>query len=227
MTDVAANLARVRERIERACRRAGRDPAGVRLVGVGKTKPPELLAEAVAAGLSDIGENYVREFLEKRERLSPSIRWHFVGRLQSNKARQVVGKVELIHSLDRESLLEEIEKRAAAAGVVVRGLLKVNLGGEAAKGGADEAVARRLLETAAAMPHLRVEGLMSIPPPQDDPEALRPWHRRLARLAETLRRETGLPLPELSMGMSSDLETAVEEGATLVRVGTDLFGPRH
>ena len=224
--DILANLERVRARINTACERAGRDPGSVRLLGVAKTKPAELIAIAVEAGLLDIGENYAQELLKKADLLPGHVRWHFIGRLQSKKVRRIVGRVALIHSVDRIKILNEIEKRAAAADIVVRCLLEINVGEEDTKGGVASEEARELLRAAADLPHVRVDGLMDLPPFLDDQEAIRPYHRRLRELAERLRDETGLALPDLSMGMSGDLEAAIEEGATIVRIGTDIFGYR-
>ena len=225
--DVSGNLARIRARMQRACERAGRAPQDVQLLGVAKTKPGELVARAAEAGLLDIGENYVQELLAKQAQLLQPIRWHFIGRLQSNKIRQIVGRTHLIHSVDRAKLLDEIEKRAAAADCRVACLLEVNVGEESSKGGVVERDVRELVRRALDAPHIELRGLMSIPPFLSDPEALRPYHRRLAELARRLRDETGMALAELSMGMSKDMEVAIEEGATIVRVGTDLFGPRN
>ncbi|RJO63593.1 MAG: YggS family pyridoxal phosphate-dependent enzyme [Myxococcales bacterium] len=225
--DVAANLERVRGRIRHACEKAGRDPAGVRLVAVSKTQPAEAVRAACDAGQTDFGENYVQELLAKAEAVGSGVRWHFIGRLQTNKVKPLLGITALIHSVDRMKLLEEIARRAEQAGVVASCLIEINLGDEATKGGAGETEIETLLRAARPLSHVEIRGLMAIPPFLDDPEALRPYHRRLAALARRLREATGLLLPEVSMGMSSDLEAAVEEGATIVRVGTDIFGPRR
>jgi len=217
---------RVRERIERAAVKAGRDPAAVKLIAVSKTKPATMLAQAMEAGQLDFGENYVQELLDKRTVLPPTLRWHFIGRLQSNKVRQLVGITELVHSVDREKLLVEFERQAEAKNLSVRCLIEVNLDGETSKGGIEPEALFPLLQRSGEFKRVQIRGLMSIPPYCEDPEAMRPFHRRLSELAKALRQQTGMALPELSMGMSGDLDIAVEEGATLVRVGTDLFGPR-
>ncbi len=224
--DIAANLDGVRERIRAASVRAGRNPNEVRLVAVAKTQPEEAVRRALAAGQADIGENYVQEFLAKADAIPNGVRWHFIGRLQSNKVRQVVGRTVLIHSVDREKLFREIEKRSALRNIRTACLLEVNVGAEDSKGGADPEEAARLVRLSAEWPHVELRGLMSIPPFLDDPEAIRPYHVRLRELRDRLRKDSGFALPELSMGMSTDLEAAVEEGATFVRVGTDIFGPR-
>ena len=214
--DVAAGLSRVRERIAAACSRAGRDPASVRLIAVSKTKPIEMLREAVAAGQAIFGENYAQELREKAAALA-GVEWHFIGALQTNKARLVVGRAALIHTCDRLALAQELSKRAAAAALVQRVLLEVNVGREAQKAGVLPENVPALLEEVRALPALACEGLMCIPPAEGDP---RPCFRLLRQLG------TACGLPQLSMGMSADYEAAIEEGATLVRVGTAIFGER-
>ena len=214
--EIAAGLSRVRERIAAACSRAGRDPASVRLIAVSKTKPIEMLREAVAAGQTIFGENYAQELREKAAALA-GVEWHFIGALQTNKARLVVGRAALIHTCDRLALAQELSKRAKAAGLVQRVLLEVNVGREAQKAGVLPEDVPALLEQVGALPALACEGLMCIPPAQRDP---RPSFRLLRQLG------TACGLPELSMGMSADYEAAIEDGATLVRVGTSIFGER-
>ena len=214
--EVAAGLSRVRERIAAACSRARRDPASVRLIAVGKTKPIEMLRQAMAAGQTAFGENYAQELREKAAVL-PGAEWHFVGALQTNKARLVVGRAALIHTCDRLPLAQELSKRAKAAGLVQRVLLEVNVGREPQKAGALPQEVPALLEEVRALPALACEGLMCIPPAEGDP-------RGFFRLLRELAGQCGLP--QLSMGMSADYEAAIEEGATLVRVGTAIFGER-
>lgn len=223
---LSENLERIQERIAAACVRVGRDPATVKLLAVAKGVAIERVRGLVRAGHAHLAENYVQEFLAHRDNLAEPVEWHFIGRIQSNKVKYLVGQTALVHSVDRIKVLNEFERRAAAAGVVVDCLLEVNVGDEASKGGtsADEALV--LMRHALTLEHVRVHGLMSIPPFLDDAEAMRPYHRRLATLRDDLQARVDVPLPELSMGMSLDLEVAIEEGATLVRVGTDLFGPR-
>jgi hypothetical protein len=229
--EIRENLDLVRSRIAAACARTGRDPAAVRLVGVSKFKSPEDVAAAVAAGLSDAGENYAQELVAKAAAvaaLGPSPRWHFLGGLQSNKVRQVVPIVAGLQSVDRPSLVDELARRVPAdASLEV--FVEVNVGGEAQKSGAApgdvEALCRRLL----AIPGVRLAGLMCVPPIVDDPEASRPYFRDLRALRDRIRAALDAPagvLEGLSMGMSYDFEVAIEEGATTVRVGTALFGER-
>ena len=222
----AAALEDVRRRIASACSRAGRDPGSVALVAVSKTFPADRVGELLACGHDLFGENRVQEALEKIPRVGPGARWHLVGHLQSNKARHAVGTFELIHSVDGLDLARELSRRAAARGTVQPVLVQVNLSREATKSGAGEDAALPLLEAAAALPGLEVRGLMTIPPPVEDPEASRPWFALLRDLRDRVEAHLGLELPELSMGMSDDFEVAVEEGATIVRIGRALFGER-
>lgn len=225
MTPLERRFALVRDRIVRACEAAGRDPGGVSLCAVSKTVPAAVVREAVAAGQELFGENRVQEAAAKMGEV-PGARWHLVGHLQKNKARHAVGAFELIHSLDSIDLAREIDKRAAAAGIVQAVLVQANLSDEESKSGATAEGALELIEGARALPHLDVRGLMTIPPPVDDPEESRPWFRALRELRDRAAVE-GSRLPELSMGMTDDFEVAVEEGATLVRVGRALFGERN
>jgi pyridoxal phosphate enzyme (YggS family) len=226
MSDVAHNLRTVRARIDAAARRAGRDPSSVRLLAVGKTKPAADLAEAYAAGQREFGENYAQELVDKHAALAhlPGIAWHFIGRLQSNKAKIVAPIAALIHAVDSERLAIELGKRAVIRATPLPVLVEVNVGGETSKGGVEAAELGRVLDRIASIASLHLEGLMSIPPPTETAEASRVHHRRL----RTLRDEHGgaARLPTLSMGMTDDLEVAIEEGATIVRVGTAIFGAR-
>jgi len=229
--ELIANLRRVRENIAKACQRVGRPTDSVRLLGATKTKPPTVLRWAYEAGLKLFGENRVQEFLKKWEELRdlPDIEWHFIGRLQSNKVKYIIDKVRLIHSVDRPSLVDELQKRATKKGIEkVDVLLEVNVGGEETKGGVSPEEAPQLLEYILKnAPALRVKGLMTIPPYREDPEEVRPYFARLRELRDKLAEEFNLELPELSMGMSHDYEVAVEEGATIVRVGSAIFGERE
>ena len=228
-SDVGRRLAAVRGRIDAAARAAGRDPASITLVGVGKMQPVESLDAAWGAGLRDFGENYVQEWRTKADALARrDLRWHFIGGLQSNKVKYLVGRVHLVHSVDRVSLLDEIATRSARAGLVTDVLLEVNVGNEETKSGCDEAGLEALAARAVDLPGVRLRGLMGIPPFLE-PEAVRPHFRRLRELRDALAARLprlGPAFSELSMGMSADLEVAVAEGATFVRVGTDLFGAR-
>jgi PLP dependent protein len=226
MTAVGRRLQAVRYRIAAACARSGRDPASVRLVAVTKTVPAEAVGEAFRAGQTLFGENRVQEALAKIPAVDSRARWHLIGHLQTNKARHAVGAFELIHSVDDIRLAKELDRRAASAGVVQAVLLQVNLAGEPTKSGAGEDALAELLKAVAALEHLDVRGLMTIPPPVDDPAVSRPWFVKLRALRDRAAEQLGRPLPELSMGMSDDFEVAVQEGATLVRVGTAIFGER-
>lgn len=226
---IAQNLAAVKERINAAARRAGRDPEEVRLVAVSKTVPVERLQEAVAAGQHLFGENYLQEAQPKIAALGSAAHWHFIGHLQTKKARAVVGVFDLIHSVDRLKLAQTLEQVAAAVGRVQDVLIQVNVAGEASKSGTAPEEAAHLLEAIKGLPHLRVLGLMAMPPWFDQPERVRPYFRALRKLRDRLEK-LGLSahgLPQLSMGMTGDFEVAVEEGATLVRVGAAIFGGRR
>jgi hypothetical protein len=225
---IAQNLEAVKQRLEAAARRAGRAPSEVRLIAASKTVEVERLRQAVAAGHRLFGENYLQEAQDKIAALGPGVSWHFVGHLQSRKAKAVVELFELIHSVDRLNLAQALEKAAAQVGKVQEILIQVNLAGEAAKSGAAPQATPELLREIAGMPHLKVAGLMTMPPWFDEPERVRPYFRALRELRNRLREQciVDTPLNELSMGMSGDYEVAVEEGATLVRVGTAIFGAR-
>jgi pyridoxal phosphate enzyme (YggS family) len=234
-SEIGARLAAVRDRVRRAAERAGRSPEDVTVVGVAKRKPAALVAAATRAGLRNVGENYVQEALPKvlevKEILEPEDipvpRWHFIGQLQRNKARRVAEGFDLIETVDRVRLAEALEQHAQALGRTLEVLLQVNVSGEAQKGGVEPDALPELLAASAGWQHLRVVGLMAIPAPQSDPEASRPAFARLRALRESLRSAAGGDsLRELSMGMSADFELAIEEGATSIRVGTAIFGPR-
>lgn len=226
---IADNLAIIREKIAAAARRAGRGPGEVRLVAVSKTKPAEAVDEAARAGQGLFGENYVQEFAAKAAEVREPVEWHFIGHLQSNKVKYLTGLVTMIHGVDRLSLAEEIDRQWGKRGAVCDVLVQVNIAGEATKSGTSAAELLSLVRSVAALPHLRVRGLMTMPPFFDDPEAARPYFRELKRLAGIVAAEgiSNVSMAELSMGMSGDFEAAVEEGATLVRVGTAVFGERE
>jgi PLP dependent protein len=225
---IALRLAEIRDRIAAAAGRAGRDPAAVRLVGASKTQPAESLRAAYDAGLRRFGENRVQEAQAKAAALPADVEWHLLGPLQSNKARPAVALFTRFHAVDRVKIARALDAEAAAQGRLVRGLVEINLGGEASKHGFDPATVADAIAPLAELAHLRLEGLMAIPPPGPTPEASRQHFRRLRELRDALdaRPEWSGRLVELSMGMSDDFEIAVEEGATYVRVGTRLFGPR-
>jgi pyridoxal phosphate enzyme (YggS family) len=220
----------LRRRIARACERSGRGPDSVRLVAVTKTHPASLVREAIAAGLDDFGENRVQEAAAKIEAIAaehPGVTWRFIGHLQTNKAKSALKWFDEIQSVDRRDLLERVAREAAGRPTPYPILLEINVGAERSKSGAAPESAAGLLREALGSPSLAVRGLMAVPPFREDAERARPDFRALAALRERLRDETGAELPELSMGMSHDFEIAVEEGATIVRVGTALFGPRE
>jgi len=220
VTDIAENLARVRQRIEAACRRAGRAPAEGTLVGITKGFPPEAVAEAVAAGLEDAGENRVQEAAAKIGALAGRgirPRWHLVGHLQTNKAKTALDLFAIIHSVDSLRLAEALDRHASRPVAV---LLEVNVAQEASKFGFTPGELPSALSAISSLPHLDVRGLMTVAPQTDDPEAVRPVFRRLRELRDACG------LRDLSMGMTDDFEVAIEEGATLVRVGRAIFGPR-
>jgi len=220
MLDIATNLERVRERLARAAERAGRRPDDVLLIAVSKTVDVERIRAAVAAGVTALGENRVQEAKTKIAELGRPAAWHLIGHLQTNKVKDALPLFDVIHSLDRLELAREIERRAAARGQVVDALLQVNVAAEASKGGVGADAVGETLDTIGKLAHVRVRGLMTIPPEVERAEDSRPWFRRLREMAERHG------LRELSMGMSGDFEVAVEEGATMVRVGTAVFGPR-
>ena len=221
-----AALRAVLERVAEACRRAEREPSSVRLIAVSKTIPAERVRELLGCGQSLFGENRVQEALDKIPRVGPGAVWHLVGHLQRNKARHAVGAFELIHSVDDERLARELDRRAAGAGIRQSVLLQVNLSHEPTKSGVAEADLPRLLDDVLPLEHLDLRGLMTIPPPVERPEESRPWFARLREVRDTAEARAACPLPELSMGMTDDFEVAVEEGATLVRIGRAIFGER-
>jgi len=226
---IKENVAQVRERIAAACRRSGRGPDGVRLLAISKTFPPESIRAAYEAGLRDFGENRVQEAAAKRPALSDlSITWHLVGHLQSNKAKAARELFHWVHSVDSLRLAQKLDQATASAGSRLPVLLEVNLGGEESKAGVGESEVIPLAEQISQLATLEVRGLMVIPPFFDDPERARPYFRRLRELAQEIdaRNIANLSMRELSMGMSHDFEVAVEEGATIIRVGTAIFGGR-
>jgi pyridoxal phosphate enzyme (YggS family) len=228
--DLALRLADVRERMARAASRVGRQPDSVRLVAVSKTYSVDHVRAAAAAGQSDFGENRVQEALQKIDAARDlPLRWHLIGHLQSNKARKAAVSFACIHSIDRIDLLDALDRAAADAGTTPEVLVQVDVAGEPSKHGATIDLLRGLVERAVQCRAVRLAGLMLLPPFMEDPEAVRPYFRQLRELRDRLT-GTGVPaamLRELSMGMSHDFEVAIEEGATLVRVGTAIFGSRQ
>ncbi|MFQ5797391.1 MAG: YggS family pyridoxal phosphate-dependent enzyme [Bacteroidota bacterium] len=229
MGTIAENIRDVRRRIEQACNRVGRDPYDVTLVAVTKAFDATKIAEAVRQGVRDIGENFAQELLQKRKQLpDEQIRWHFVGHVQTNKVKYIADFVHLIHSVDSFKLAEEIDKRASRIGRRIDLLIEVNTTGEATKHGvrADETVP--LVKEIARLGHVHACGLMTMGPILPDPEQSRPCFRILREVNERIRGEgiENVTMTHLSMGMTNDFEVGIEEGATLVRLGTALFGPR-
>ena len=223
---ILANLGEVRDRIADAARRSGRTPDAVRLVAVTKTVPTETIRILLEAGQADLGENRAQQLRDRAAELADApVRWHMIGRLQRNKVKVVVPAAAMIHSVDSVRLAEEISKRAAAAGARATCLLEVNASGEEAKGGVAPAEAPRLAGDIAALPSVDLVGLMTMAPLAETGETVRPVFAALRECLTRVNREADLekPLTELSMGMTQDYETAIEEGATIVRVGTALF----
>jgi pyridoxal phosphate enzyme (YggS family) len=220
MPDIAANVARVRERIARAAERAGRRAEDVVLIGVSKTVEVARIRAAVAAGITALGENRVQEAKAKIAEMGRPAAWHLIGHLQTNKVKDALELFDVIHSLDRLELARELERRAALRGQVVETFLQVNVAAEPSKGGVAPDAVAEALDVIGKLGHVHVTGLMAIPPETERPEDARPWFRRLRELAERQG------LRQLSMGMSGDFEVAIEEGSTMVRVGTAIFGPR-
>lgn len=222
------NIEKVFERIDGACGKSGRNPGEIRLVAVSKKFPAAAVAAARGLGITDFGENYAQEFRDKRAELEScaagDVTWHFVGGLQRNKVRYLVGKVDLIHTVDSVPLAAELDKKASSAGVCVRTLVEINCGEETKKG-IPRRLLRKFLEEASEFRSVSFEGLMTMPPWSEDPEAGRRWFSMLREARDELAPEFPA-LRELSMGMSGDLEVAIEEGATIVRVGSAIFGPR-
>ena len=227
---IAENIERVQERISRACQRSGRAVEDVRLIAVSKTMPAESIRQAHAAGLREFGENRVQEAASKcRELENLDAVWHLIGHLQSNKAKQACQLFDWIQSLDSLHLAERIDRSAAALGKKLPVLIEVHLGEEASKFGVEEDDLVRLAEQVGALPSLELRGLMTLPPFFEDPQDVRPFFRRLRELAGRIeaRNLPGVSMRELSMGMSHDFEFAIEEGATIVRIGTAIFGERQ
>jgi pyridoxal phosphate enzyme (YggS family) len=224
--DLAANLETIRQRIRTACERAGRNPDSVTLLAVTKTQTPEIVKAAAELGLLLFGENKVQEAKAKIPLCPGKLRWHFIGHLQSNKCRDAVELFEMIQSVDSLSLAQEINKRAEQAARRMPVLIEVNVAGEASKFGCKPEQLLAELKQLNALPRIEIHGLMTVPPWSPEAEDSRPHFRRLRELKAKCEQVLGAPLPHLSMGMSGDFEIAIEEGATIVRVGTALFGPR-
>lgn len=225
---IRERLARVREQIARAAQRAGRSAEDVTLIAVSKTFDSATVQQAVDAGMCDLGENRVQEGIAKAAQISGDVRWHLIGHLQSNKARQAVETFSFIHTIDSKELAERLDRMAGELGRRPKVLIQVDLAHEPTKSGADESELTSIIETLDRAQHLELQGLMVLPPFFDSPEQTRPYFRRLREVLEGLNRSRTpeRKLTELSMGMSHDFEVAIEEGATMVRVGTAIFGRR-
>lgn len=225
MSSVKENYLKVMEQIVKAAQKAGRNPEEINLVAVSKTVESARIKEAIEAGVSILGENYVQEAQKKIDEIGRTVSWHFVGHLQSNKAKYAIRLFDMIHSLDSISLAEELNRRAEKEGRTMNAMIEVNLSGEATKFGAEEARVFDIAQRVLNLSHLSLVGLMTMPPYFDSPEMSRPYFIQLRELKERMDKE-GIPVKELSMGMSNDFEIAIEEGATFVRVGTAIFGER-
>ena len=224
--DLAANLDSIQKRITAACGRAGRDPDSVTLLAVTKSHPPAVVQAAAKLGLTFFGENKVQEAKAKMPLCPGNLRWHMIGHLQSNKCRDAVELFKMIQSVDSLSLAQEINKRAEPAARTMPVLIEVNVAGEASKFGYQPEQLLAELKELNALPRIEIHGLMTVPPWSAEAEKARPHFRRLRELKQRAEAVLGAPLPHLSMGMSGDFEIAIEEGATMVRIGTELFGPR-
>jgi pyridoxal phosphate enzyme (YggS family) len=223
------NLKKVEENVCKACEKAGRDRSEVTLIAVSKTKPVEMLQAVYDLGPRDFGENKVQEMCDKMEVLPADIRWHMIGHLQTNKVKYIVGKTALIHSVDSLHLAEEIEKQAAKKDVIVSILIEVNIAEEESKFGIHKQETMDLVRQISQMPHLRIEGLMTIAPYVENPEENRDYFRQIRQLSVDIAEQNidNVHMNVLSMGMTGDYMVAIEEGATMVRVGTGIFGERN
>jgi pyridoxal phosphate enzyme (YggS family) len=226
LNPIADNYNAILDRVAAACVRAGRSPEEVRVIGVTKTKPAATVREASEAGITDVGENYVQEIVEKHDALGDIVRWHFIGHLQRNKVRAIAPFVSMIHGVESERLGVEIDRQAESLGRRIPVLMQVNTSGEESKFGIDPGEAPSLAAALARLPNIELAGLMTIAAFLDDQEFVRPMFRHLRTLRDSISRDLAIPLPHLSMGMTADFEAAIEEGATLVRIGTALFGSR-
>ncbi len=223
------NLAEIRAGIEKACQKIGRDPQEITLIAVTKTVDEEIVNRSIELGVTDIGENKPQEIVRKQPAITAGVKWHMIGHLQSNKVKKIIDKVTLIHSVDRISVVDEIEKRAAQLDRVVDILVQVNIGDEQQKSGADIEGVKGLLTYIEQCPHIRVLGLMCIAPYLFDAEEVRPYFKNMKAMFDEIKREhyRNSEMKILSMGMTHDYKVAIEEGATMIRVGTGIYGARN
>ncbi len=228
-TTIADHIEIIRKRMAEAAARAGRNPQSIRLMAVSKTVEPQRIREAIDAGITVLGENYVQEAREKIPALGHEVQWHMIGHLQTNKAKYVANLFDWIHSVDRLELAGELDKRAGQNNRKLNVLVEVNVSGEDSKSGAEPSEVPELVRQISALPNLSIRGLMTMPPYSDDPETSRPYFVALRNLRDTIAAAAipGVSMDELSMGMTDDFEVAIEEGATIIRVGRAIFGERQ
>ncbi len=226
--NISQNYQRIKEEIQRTCERINRHPDEIKLVAVSKNKPVEAILEAISAGITRFGENRVQEAMAKIPQINAPVEWHLIGTLQTNKVKKAIGLFSMIQSVDSLHLAEEIEHRCGQKELLMPVLIEVNTSGEPTKHGVQPEQLPELLKQVILLPHLKVRGLMTIGPGLaiENPEASRNCFRQLARLCREMEDKFGISLPELSMGMSSDFTVGIEEGATIIRIGTAVFGPR-
>lgn len=227
MSQIAENLEIIHQRIANAAERHGRSASAVKLVAVSKTYPPEIIQEAVEAGQRVFGENRVQDALPKIDALPRDLEWHLIGHLQTNKVRKVIGRFSLFHGVDNTALALQMNRVAGEFGITASVLLEVNISGEESKFGFTPATLPAAMEELLPLPHLRIEGLMTMAPFSENPESARPVFEGLRKLRDALSAASGHPLKELSMGMSGDFEQGIAEGATIVRIGSAIFGQRE
>ena len=229
MTVLQENYNCVLKNIEEACKKSGRDPKDVTLIAVSKTKPLEMLRDVYEGGARHFGENKVQEMCEKMEQMPEDVNWHMIGHLQTNKVKYIVGKCALIHSVDSLHLAKEIEKQAVKQNCEVPILVEINIANEETKFGIDRTEAMNLVKEIAKLPHVKIQGLMTIAPYVEDPEQNRQYFHQIWQLSVDIKNQNidNVTMDILSMGMTGDYMVAVEEGATLVRVGTGIFGERN
>lgn len=228
MQSIRENILKVEEKVAAAAERSGRKREDVLLLAVSKTKPVEVIREAVDCGLTSLGENKVQEIMEKYEPMGPGVHWHLIGHLQTNKVKYIIDKVDMIHSVDSLRLAEEIDKRGAAKDIVIPVLIEVNMADEESKFGVKPEEVENLLRQLSQLEHISVKGLMTVAPFVEEPEENRVYFRKMRELLVDMnaKKIDNITMDQLSMGMTGDYEVAIEEGATIVRVGTGIFGER-